>query len=446
MKSFAPLLRTKHKIAFLALDVLLFVTAVFVATTVRLGESPSEFQWLELSLLAFLVPIIQYIFGNYDLDHISGLKQLLVRQGMAFGLTALAATAITFVFSTDRVGLFGRGALVGSLVLFLAFSMSYRLAVTNFFKSVKGRLKWLILADDHAREVIDKDFADLNFEGRLEFYNPDHDAQELNKLLQSQWNTLVIASREKILRPDISALIIEAKCAGTNAVPIADFYERHLRKVPLHLLDYHWFINSEGFSSVSHPIQLRLKRLMDIAISGLLLLLASPVIALVALVVKLESRGPAIYSQIRTGKDGETFTIFKFRSMRTDAEKNGAVWAAKNDNRVTRIGRFIRLTRLDELPQLWNVLKGEMSFVGPRPERPEFNEMLKAQLPYYDLRHTLRPGLTGWAQVLYPYGASIEDSKEKLQFELYYIKHSSIFLDIMIILKTIAVVVGARGR
>ncbi|WP_413577684.1 exopolysaccharide biosynthesis polyprenyl glycosylphosphotransferase [Bdellovibrio sp. HCB290] len=446
MKSFAPLLRTKHKVAFVGLDVLLFVTTLFIATMIRVGNSPFDIQIIELVLLTLSVPVIQYIFGNYDLDHISGFKQLLVRQGMAFVLTTLTATTITFIFSTDRVGLFGRGALLASLLLFATVSVCYRFFVINFFKALKGRLKWLILADKEAQETISKDFSDLGFDGQIEYYSPDDPAQKLEKLLQSPWSTLVIASREKILKPEISSQIVAAKCAGVNAIPITEFYERHLRKVPLHLLDYQWFINSAGFSSVSHPVQLRLKRLMDIAISGTFLLLASPIILLVALVVKLESRGPAIYSQKRTGKDNETFTIYKFRSMHTDAEKNGAVWAAKNDNRVTKVGRFIRLTRLDELPQLWNVLIGEMSFVGPRPERPEFNEMLKAQLPYYDLRHTLRPGLTGWAQVLYPYGASIEDSKEKLQFELYYIKHSSIFLDVMIILKTIAVVVGARGR
>ncbi|WP_413586709.1 exopolysaccharide biosynthesis polyprenyl glycosylphosphotransferase [Bdellovibrio sp. HCB274] len=446
MKSFAPLLRTNHKIAFVGLDMLLFMTALFVATATRLGGSPDDIQLVELLMLTFSVPVIQYIFGNYDLDHISTFKQLAVRQGMAFVLTTLTATAITFILTTDRVGFFGRGALLGSLFLFLVISVSYRFIVISFFKAIKGRLKWLILADKSAQETISKDFSDLGFEGLIEFYNPDDNADKLTKLLESPWSTLVIASREKVLKPEISSQIIAAKCAGVNAITITEFYERHLRKVPLHLLDYHWFINSAGFSSVSHPVQLRLKRLMDIAISGTFLLLASPVILLVAAIVKLESRGPAIYRQTRTGKDNQTFTIYKFRSMRTDAEKNGAVWASKNDNRVTKVGRFIRLTRLDELPQLWNVLKGEMSFVGPRPERPEFNDMLKAQLPYYDLRHTLRPGLTGWAQVLYPYGASIEDSKEKLQFELYYIKHSSIFLDIMIILKTIAVVVGARGR
>jgi lipopolysaccharide/colanic/teichoic acid biosynthesis glycosyltransferase len=165
-----------------------------------------------------------------------------------------------------------------------------------------------------------------------------------------------------------------------------------------------------------------------------------------AVLIRLESSGGAIYKQVRTGKDGKDFTIFKFRSMRSDAEKNGAQWASQNDSRVTRIGNFIRKTRIDELPQLFNILRGTMSFIGPRPERPEFNRSLEKELSFYNLRHIVQPGLTGWAQVLYPYGASLEDAKEKLQYDLFYIKNYSLWMDISIVLKTITVVVFGRGR
>jgi lipopolysaccharide/colanic/teichoic acid biosynthesis glycosyltransferase len=165
-----------------------------------------------------------------------------------------------------------------------------------------------------------------------------------------------------------------------------------------------------------------------------------------ALLIKIESPGDILFRQIRTGKDGEPFSIFKFRSMRSDAEKDGAQWASKNDQRVTRVGKFIRLTRIDELPQLLNIFRGEMSFIGPRPERPEFNTLLEKEIPYYEMRHLVNPGLTGWAQVLYPYGASVEDSKEKLQYELYYIKNYSLLLDLQIVLKTVGVVLLGRGR
>jgi len=164
------------------------------------------------------------------------------------------------------------------------------------------------------------------------------------------------------------------------------------------------------------------------------------------LAVVIESRGGALFKQARVGKSGRSFTIYKFRSMRSDAEKDGAQWAVTNDARVTRVGKFIRTSRLDELPQLFNVIRGDMSFIGPGPERAEFNQNLEKQIPFYNVRHLVRPGITGWAQVLFPYGASVEDAKEKLQLELYYIKNYSPLLDLMIILKTVSVVLLGRGR
>ena len=171
-----------------------------------------------------------------------------------------------------------------------------------------------------------------------------------------------------------------------------------------------------------------------------------PLLILTAIAVRLTSSGPALFRQERTGRYGESFTIYKFRSMRTDAEKNGAQWASKKDARVTSIGGFLRKSRIDELPQLWNIIKGDMSLVGPRPERPVFNEQLVEQLPYYDLRHLVRPGVTGWAQVKYPYGASVEDAKHKLEYDIYYVRHGSLMFDVRIIVRTLATVFGLKGR
>src|SRR5262249_29655017 len=160
-----------------------------------------------------------------------------------------------------------------------------------------------------------------------------------------------------------------------------------------------------------------------------LMVALSPLMLVTAIAIKLDSKGPVFYRQSRTGLNGVTFILYKFRTMVEDAEKSGARWAEENDPRVTRVGRFLRATRIDELPQLWNVLLGQMSFIGPRPERPDFNSELEAAIPYYDLRHLVKPGITGWAQVLYPYGASVEDAREKLQYDLYYIKNYSVMLD-----------------
>ena len=188
------------------------------------------------------------------------------------------------------------------------------------------------------------------------------------------------------------------------------------------------------------------KRLFDISASLLLLALTAPIIVLFAILIKLESKGPAFYRQIRVGLFGQNFSILKLRSMRQDAEIDGkAVWASEDDPRITRIGKFIRKVRIDELPQAWSVLRGDMSFVGPRPERPEFVEELETQMRYYAERHMVKPGITGWAQINYPYGASIEDARHKLEYDLYYAKNYTPFLDLLILLQTIRVVLWPEG-
>jgi sugar transferase (PEP-CTERM system associated) len=225
---------------------------------------------------------------------------------------------------------------------------------------------------------------------------------------------------------------------------LATVYEEYTGKIAVENLRPSWLIFSEGFRKT---IALRsAKRLLDAVCSAIGLVVLAPVMAMVALAVKMTSSGPALYHQQRVGLHGRLFTVHKFRSMRQDAEREtGAVWAAARDRRVTPAGGFLRRTRLDELPQLWNVLKGDMSLVGPRPERPEFVATLEEQIPYYGLRHSVRPGLTGWAQVCYTYGATVEDALEKLQYDLFYIKHVTIAFDLLILFSTVKTVVLRRG-
>jgi exopolysaccharide biosynthesis polyprenyl glycosylphosphotransferase len=197
---------------------------------------------------------------------------------------------------------------------------------------------------------------------------------------------------------------------------------------------------------VQDGVRTAVKRAFDIVMSSLLLLLASPIMLLTAIAIKLDSRGPLIYRQERVGLGGRPFMCLKFRSMRVDAEKDGvARWATKNDSRVTRVGAFIRKCRIDELPQLISVLRGEMSLVGPRPERPSFVQQLQAEIPFYDIRHSVKPGVTGWAQVRYSYGASVEDARRKHQFDLYYVKNHSLFLDLLVLVETVSVVLFREG-
>jgi sugar transferase (PEP-CTERM system associated) len=225
---------------------------------------------------------------------------------------------------------------------------------------------------------------------------------------------------------------------------LASVYEEYTGKIAVENLRPSWFIFSTGFRKTR--ALLAAKRVFDIALSLFGLIVGFPVMLAVALLVKLTSRGPVFYHQERVGLGGRTFQVHKFRSMRQDAEAaTGPVWSAKNDSRITPTGHFLRRTRLDELPQMWNVLRGDMSIVGPRPERPTFVAELTEKIPFYGQRHVVKPGLTGWAQVRYTYGASVEDAIEKLQYDLYYIKNLSLALDVVIVLETIKTVVLRRG-
>src|SRR5690606_33612691 len=224
------------------------------------------------------------------------------------------------------------------------------------------------------------------------------------------------------------------------------FLERESGTLDIRSLSPGWLVFSDGFSF--SPMRDALERGFDLLASALLLMVSAPLMLLAVIAIKLEEglRAPLIYSQERVGYGGRVFRVHKFRSMRVDAEKDGkAVWAQKNDSRVTRVGQFIRNTRIDELPQIFNVLKGEMSFVGPRPERPQFVEELAQQIPYYRERHRTKPGITGWAQLCYPYGASIKDAEEKLKYDLYYIKNHSLLFDIYILVRTVEIILLGSG-
>ncbi len=239
--------------------------------------------------------------------------------------------------------------------------------------------------------------------------------------------------------------LLRIKTTGVHVNEISSFLERETGRVDLDSVNPSWLIFSDGFSS-GRRLSGIAKRLFDVIASLILLFATMPVVIVFAILVKLESRGPAFYRQIRVGLFGQPYSVLKLRSMRSDAELDGkALWAEKDDPRITVVGKFIRKVRIDELPQTWNVLKGEMSFVGPRPERPEFVADLEQQLSYYAERHMVKPGITGWAQINYPYGASIEDSRHKLEYDLYYAKNYTPFLDILILLQTIRVVLWPEG-
>lgn len=255
---------------------------------------------------------------------------------------------------------------------------------------------------------------------------------------------VVVALEERRNSLPVSDLLT-IKTTGVHVNELSSFLERETGRVDLDSVNPSWFIFSDGFSS-GRRLSTLFKRGFDILLSFLLLVLTGPIILLFALLIRLESRGGSFFTQERVGLYGQTFKILKLRSMRSDAETGGeALWATKNDPRTTRIGRFIRKVRIDELPQAWSVLKGEMSFVGPRPERPQFVNDLQTKMPYYAERHIVKPGITGWAQINYPYGASTEDARHKLEYDLYYAKNYTPFLDLLIILQTLRVILWPDG-
>jgi sugar transferase (PEP-CTERM system associated) len=268
----------------------------------------------------------------------------------------------------------------------------------------------------------------------------------LDKIVQNfDIDELVIALDDERLQIPVDD-ILACKLEGVRVIDFLTFFEKHSGEIRLDMVRPSWLYLSDGFC-IDGFVR-TIKRVMDLLASVLVLLVFSPLMVIVAIAISIESRGKGsiLYRQMRVGRDGHEFEILKFRSMRPDAEIDGqAQWAKTDDDRITRLGNILRKYRLDELPQLYNVFRGEMSLVGPRPERPEFVEELNKEIPYYKERHQVKPGLTGWAQLNYSYGASIEDARKKHQYDLYYLKNYSIFLDLLIMLQTVEVMLWKKG-
>ncbi len=440
-----PVLTARNKGVILFLDLVIFIFIVcFVyffrmdALNLRILLAPGLW-FICLSVLSSL-----YIFGAYDLEDNKPYFQIVVRQIMSILLSLCVVVLVNYFFSKDRTGIFGRGILISSLLLFLIISGVYRYFLWTAFTRARLAQEWLFVLSKKSEGVLQKEFQKFQFL-RKSSVLVDAPMDQIQKALEKPWSAVVIGiENEKMVA--IGSELMKSRLKGQYILDLGEYYELIWKKVPVEYLSPQWFIFEKGFYLLHNPLVLRAKRLGDVGVSLLLFCLTWPLMLLTAILIKLESRGPVIYQQNRTGKDGRVFNIFKFRSMAFDAEKHGVQWAKQNDARVTIVGKWIRKTRIDELPQLWNVLKGEMSFIGPRPERPEFNVNLESEIPYYSLRHLVRPGISGWAQILYPYGASVEDSREKLQYDLYYIKNQSLWLDFQIILKTIKVVLFGLGR
>ncbi|WP_281836239.1 exopolysaccharide biosynthesis polyprenyl glycosylphosphotransferase [Propionigenium maris] len=343
-------------------------------------------------------------------------------------------------------------------VMLWSFSKSYLVFFKFFLLWVGSNLLRMVMVKVYRKDgtyrglyigkaedyiTVNKGFAERNF-GQLEYISIDKvkSFKEVEELLRERNLDLISVEEEFMRKYEVEFLKLKIK--GYKVYCEWQLMQEIERKIYVEKIKEKWFLYSEGFEILHNTFQKNLKKIFDISMATIIGILTLPVMGLTFLIVKLDG-GPALFRQKRVGLRGEEFEIIKFRSMSVDAEKHGAQWAQKNDSRITKVGKFIRKTRIDELPQLWNVVRGEMSFVGPRPERLVFIEKLEKEIPFYDVRHSIKPGLTGWAQVMYPYGSSVEDALHKLEYDLYYLKHQNFMFDLMVFFKTIKVVLSRRG-
>ncbi|CAN5479138.1 TIGR03013 family PEP-CTERM/XrtA system glycosyltransferase [soil metagenome] len=442
------------------LDIILLMVAAEFGWTLRaeqIGMLPGSFNTRlpQLASYAACVEVAMMSVGVYGAKSLQSLRHAVARLLVAVSVGVLLLSAIFFLvpaLSLWRSNLLYAMGLTMVLLVMLRVVLGKALGAQVFKRRIvvlgagprAQRLKVLAGAPGSAFVVVG--YVSMSEANRVipeaiardAIYNlADHvvllNASEVVLALEERRNALPLKD------------LLRIKTTGVHVNEISTFLERETGRVDLDSVNPSWLIFSDGFSS-GRMLSGLFKRLFDIVASTALLILMGPVILLTAVLIRLESKGPAFYRQRRVGLYNVGFDCVKLRSMRQDAELPGvAVWAEKNDPRITRIGRFIRKTRVDELPQAWSVLKGEMSFVGPRPERPQFVDDLEQKLPYYAERHMVKPGITGWAQINYPYGASIEDARQKLEYDLYYAKNYSPFLDLLIILQTIRVVIFPEG-
>ncbi len=438
-----------YKLLLLLLDILGLLSIFLLSYLLRMKiDFTTPTGGFALVIIVMINIASLYILGAYDISaEISSFERFLriLFAGMiGFGLIV----GIIYLTRTEIYGLLGRGVFITSYIIFQFYAFLIRSLINLRVQYLrKSHWNWLAFGDQQSIDRLIQDAKKNPILGQLEsiIVEESDDFKLVLKRLKEPWEGLIIAS--KIPLPEsISNEFLHYRLQGLQILSLTQVYEHIWKKLPVHFLENQWLLTTDGFNITHNQVGLRVKRLMDIALSLFLFFISWPIFLITMLAIKLDSRGPIFFSQTRTGRNGIDFSIIKFRSMKIDAEKHGAQWAQKKDPRVTRVGYWIRLLRIDELPQIFNVLKGDMSFIGPRPERPEFNSQLESQIPYYQMRHLLNPGITGWAQVMYPYGASVEDSVEKLQYELFYIKNYSMTLDFLIILKTIKIVLFGKGR
>ncbi len=429
----------------------------WIVRSVQMGSVPSPFKTRlpELFTFASILYLTMLAVGFYHTDCYSSLKRSASRLLVSLIVSEMIMAMIFFLYPV--IATWRSVLLLASFFVFFGI-----LLLRAIFRQLGGwhrfRRRVLVMGAGQAAEklVVLAKTKNVGFkvaqfiqmspsETRIGHAITREDIGSLAEMASKNSIDEVILAMDERRGSLPVASLLEVKMAGIQVSDLPTFLERETGRVDIDSLNPSWMIFSDGFNG-ARQIEVVIKRAFDIAASSMLLILTCPILLVTALIIKLTSPGPIFYRQQRVGQSEIPFDVLKFRSMRTDAEKDGKPqFAQQDDPRVTRIGRFIRAARVDEIPQIFNVLRGDMSFVGPRPERPYFVSQLTQQIPYFAERHIVKPGITGWAQINYPYGASFEDSRAKLEYDLYYVKNYSLFLDLLILLQTVRVVLWQDG-
>jgi sugar transferase (PEP-CTERM system associated) len=434
--------------------------ASFVLLEERLGlVALAESIWPKVLLIAVVTQISLYFNDLYDLRTSEQGYDLATRLVRSIGITSIILAVIYFLVPEAVIG---RWIFFGSILVLVLFLVSWRfLYALTLRKKLFAEKAVVVGGGELARDLLEavQRSREVSYDIRsvirqkqnghglladLEGVPVHNGFESLCRIAEAEGASSIIVALDQKRGVLPYRQLLECKMKGINVVDGESFYERVTGKLLVEKITPSWLIFSDGFrKSAFSRIN---KRFVGLLMSSVMLILSSPFLLFTAIAIKLDSLGPVIYKQERVGEGEKIFHLYKFRSMVADAEKeSGPVWAGEDDPRITRVGRIIRKLRIDELPQLWNVFKGDMSFVGPRPERPFFVEKLKEEIPYYNERFTVKPGVTGWAQIKYPYGASKQDALEKLKYELYYIKNMSFIFDLIIIFHTVKIVLLGRG-
>ena len=448
----------------LAIEVCVVFFSVYSAAYLRFINTPEVFfnrvegLWVLAATLAVITPIAMLATGLYQGNIREGMSGILLR--LLISLVASWVLATLFLYSFTDLD-FGRGVMViaqlqSFFIIGTLRAIFLELVDTETFKKrilVYGAGKSASIIDSKLRRKSDRrtftivGYVLLDYQDRLVEENKLMNLTgSLYEIARANHIDEIVVAKSDIERDLPVHELVECKFKGIAVLDIMSFFEREVGQIRIDIMDPKWLVFSEGY--YQSEINDAIKRVFDLVASFAILMVAAPFMILTIIAIWIEEgfKAPIFYNQIRVGKDAVEYPVYKFRSMRTDAEKKGeAVWATKTDSRVTRVGSFIRKTRIDELPQIYNVLNGSMSFVGPRPERPQFVKELAEVIPYYHERHLVKPGVTGWAQLLYPYGASTKDSYQKQLFDMYYVKNKSLFLDLLILLQTVEVVLFGKG-